>query len=63
MIRLFMIGFALWVTSADQPAYKRATFGSYQDCVTAARAQVESLGPDVSWQCIATENHRGVSGQ
>jgi hypothetical protein len=62
MIRpAILIAFALWVLSADQPPYERAVYDSFEDCVTAARAEVDSLKsltPDVSWQCLPDGDDR-----
>jgi hypothetical protein len=44
--------FALMVTQGTSPSYKRGEFSSYGDCVTAAHAEVETLGPNVRWDCV-----------
>jgi hypothetical protein len=53
-----LIGFALWVTDADQPPYKRASFPDYAACVDAGRAQVDSQrqwSPAVTWRCLSND--------
>jgi hypothetical protein len=56
MIRpVIAIGFVLWVLDGTAPPYQRGEFADYQSCVTAARAEVDSLkslSPDISWQCV-----------
>jgi hypothetical protein len=32
--------------------YKRGDYHSFDACVTAAHAEVETLGPNVSWACV-----------
>jgi hypothetical protein len=51
----FMIGFTLWVLDGSAPPYQRATFADYASCVTAGRAEVDSLkslSPSIAWQCV-----------
>jgi hypothetical protein len=60
MIRpAILIGFALWVVNGNEPAYKRATFDSFQDCVVAGRSQVDTMAqmsPNITWQCVPDDS-------
>ena len=60
MIRqAILIGFTLWVLNGSEPPYKRATFGTYEDCVAAGRSQVDTMAqmsPDISWQCLLSDD-------
>jgi hypothetical protein len=50
-----LAGFVLWISNDDQPAYRRGTYNTYQNCVVAGQAQVDSLRdllPTVAWQCV-----------
>ena len=47
--------FVLWVMIGSAPAYQRATFSTYADCVVAGQAEVDLMAqwsPAISWQCV-----------
>ena len=46
------------VTIGSQPSYKRDEFYSYGACVSAAQAEVDSLGPNVRWACVASQGNK-----
>jgi hypothetical protein len=50
-----VIAFALWITEADRPPFKRATFETFPACVAAGQAQIERLrrlSPAIRWECL-----------
>jgi hypothetical protein len=39
----------------DKPAYRRATFDTFAECVAAGQSQIDSqrsTSPNITWQCI-----------
>jgi hypothetical protein len=58
MIRLFMIGFVLWVLDGSAPPYQRGTFPDYAACVAAGRGAIDTLRaiePTVTWECLPSK--------
>ena len=52
---LILAGFALMVIDGDKPAYRRATFDTFAECVAAGQSQIDSqrsTSPNITWQCI-----------
>ena len=50
--------FVLMVTIGTAPSYELDEYYGYDACVTAAQAEVETLGPNVRWSCVPKHEGR-----